>query len=250
MPIIFGLSILLQVACIVHCMRTGRNTMWIYVLAILSYAGVLAYLAAELLPDMLRSRSTNRAVRSVKRVFDPTGDLRKYESEARFGGNVASRQRFADELARTGRHDEAIAEYRKALTGLYEHDANLMLGLARTQFAKGDAAACRATLDDLIRLNPDFKSADGHLLYAESLEAEGNLSKALDEYKSLAGYYPGAEASVRYAQLLQAHGRDAEARQVAQDLLDGARLAPAHYRRSQRSWLDQAKRILASEQRS
>jgi hypothetical protein len=121
-----------------------------------------------------------------------------------------------------------------------------MLGLARAQFAKGDPNACRATLDDLIRLNPEFKSADGHLLYAQALEAEGNVSKALDEYQALSGYYPGAEASARYAQLLQMQGRDSEARHVAQELLDGARMAPAHYRRSQRFWLDQAKRILAS----
>ena len=45
----------------------------------------------------------------------------------------------------------------------------LMLGLARAQFAKGDPVATRATLDDLIRLNPEFKSADGHLLYSEAL---------------------------------------------------------------------------------
>jgi hypothetical protein len=248
MPIILGLSVLLQVSCIVHCMRTGRNTNWIYVLAILSYAGVLAYVAAELLPDILYGRTGRRAARNVKRVFDPTGDLRKYESEARFGQNVASRQRYADELSRLGRHEDAIAEYRKALNGLYEHDPNLMLGLARAQFAKGDPAATRATLDDLIRLNPDFKSADGHLLYAEALEAEGNLAKALDEYQALSGYYPGAEASVRYANLLLAQGREGEARQVAQELLDGARVAPSHYRRSQRSWLDQAKRILAGDQ--
>src|SRR6185295_17363450 len=168
MPLIFGLSVILQVSCIVHCMRTGRNTNWIYVLAILSYAGVVAYVAAELLPDILYGRTGRRAVRSVKRVFDPTGDLRQFESEARFGGNVASRQKYADELSRTGRHDDAIAEYRKALTGLYEHDPNLMLGLARVYFAKGVPSATRATLADLIRLNPDFKSQDGHLLYAQS----------------------------------------------------------------------------------
>ena len=246
MPIFFVLSVAAQIACIVHCIRTGRDRRWIYLLVIVPGVGVAAYLAVEVLPDAFHSRTARRASRGLKSIIDPEGDLRKYESEARFGSNVASRQRYADELSRTGRHDEAIAEYNKALTGLYEHDPNLMLGLARAHFAKGDPSACRAALDELIRLNPDFKSQDGHLLYAQALEAEGNLSKALDEYKALSGYYSGAEASVRYAQLLHAQGRDAEARQVAQDLLDGARMAPAHYRRAQRAWLDQAKRILTA----
>src|SRR5437879_3008176 len=102
--------------------------------------------------------------------MDPGREMRRYESETRVAGNVASRQRYAEELVRHQRHDEAIAQYREALTGLYEHDPNLMLGLAQAQFGKGDASAARATLDDLIRHNPDFRSPAGHLLYARALE--------------------------------------------------------------------------------
>ena len=116
--------------------------------------------------------------------------------------------------------------------------------IARAQFAKGDASAARATLDDLIRLNPDFRSPDGHLLYARALESEGNVAKALEEYKVLATSYPGAEAAVRYAQLLQSQGRQPEAQKVARDLLEQARIAPAHYRKAQRSWLDIAQRLI------
>ena len=134
---------------------------------------------------------------------------------------------------------------KQALTGLYEHDPNLMLGIARAQFGKGDAAAARATLDELIRLNPDFKSPEGHLLYARSLEEEGNIDKAIEEYRVLAGSYPGAEAAVRYAQLLKSQGRGEEARKVARDLLEQARIAPAHYRKAQKSWLDAAQRTSA-----
>ena len=72
---------------------------------------------------------------------------------------------------------------------------NLMLGLARAQFAAGKPADARATLDALIQHNPEFRSADGHLLYARALEAEGQSQRALEEYKALGGYYPGAEAS-------------------------------------------------------
>jgi hypothetical protein len=245
MPILFILSIILQAALIVHCIKTGRNTIWIWVIALLSYAGIAAYLFVEVLPALWGSRTARRAGRSMKRMLDPHGDLRRYEQQARVGVNVANLQQYAEELVRKGRYDEAIAEYRKALTGLYENDPNLMLGVARAQFEKGDATAARTTLDDLIRLNPDFRSHEGHLLYARALEGEGDFVKALDEYKALAPGYPGAEAAVRYAQLLKAQGQDEESRNVARELLDGARIAPAHYRRAQRSWLDLAERLAA-----
>src|ERR1700756_2880480 len=172
------LSIAVQAGLIIHVIKTGRNTIWIWVLALLSLPGAIAYVAVEILPELFRSRTAQRTARGFKKAMDPEADLRRYESEARLSGGVAARQRYAEELSRHGRFDEAIAQYREALTGLYEHDPNLMLGVAQAQFAKGDAAAARATLDELIRLNPDFRSPAGHLLYARALAAEGNTAKA------------------------------------------------------------------------
>jgi hypothetical protein len=246
MPWLLIISIAVQVLLIIHCIKTGRNQIWIWVLALLSFPGAIAYVAVEVLPDLFRSRTAQRTARGVKRALDPHADLRRYESEARVTGNVASRQRYAEALTRAGRYDEAIKEHRANLNGLYEHDPDLMLGLARAQFGKGDAPAARATLDDLIRLNPEFRSPEGHLLYARALEGEGNKAKAIEEYRVVAPSFPGAEATARFVQLLVAEGARDEARRVARELLEQARIAPAHYRRAQKEWLDIAQRVAQS----
>lgn len=241
----FILPYILQATAIVHCIKTGRNWLWIWVLIIpgIGALAALAYLAIEILPDLFRSRTAQRTARGFKRAVDPFADLRRFENEARVAGNVDARQRYADELARHGRYEEAIEQYRKALTGLYVHDPNLMLGLARAQFGSGAAPAARATLEELGRQNPDFRSPEGQLLYARALESEGSTAKALEQYRLLANSYPGAEAAVRYAQLLDTQGQRDEARRVALELLERARIAPGHYRRAQRAWLDAAARL-------
>jgi len=243
---LFILLLLIQAAFIVHVIKTGRNQLWIWVLILpgIALPGILAYIAIEIIPGLLRGRTAQRTARGLRKAVDPGRELRRYETEVRVGGNVASRQRYAEELVRHERYEEAIAQYRQALTGLYEHDPNLMLGLAQAQFGKGDAGGARATLDELIRLNPDFRSPAGHLLYARALEAEGNMPKALEEYRVVAGSFPGAEAAVRYAQLLQAQGHKEEAQKVARELLQQARIAPGHYRRAQREWLEAAERLV------
>ena len=239
------LSIVIQAGLVVHVIKTGRNQLWIWVLILLpGGVGALAYLAVEVLPELFRSRTARRTARGLRKAMDPGADLRRYENEAHIAGNVAARQRYAEELVRHQRYDEAVAQYTQALTGLYEHDPNLMLGLAQAQFAKGEAGTARATLDELIKQNPEFRSPQGHLLYARALAAEGNVAKALEEYRVLAPSYPGAEAAVRYAQLLDAQGQHAEAHQVARELLERARIAPGHYRRAQREWLDAAQKLL------
>lgn len=239
------LPYIVQGTAIVHCIKTGRNWLWIWVLIWpgIGFIAALAYVAIEILPDLFRSRTAHRTARGLKRAVDPFTDLRRYENEARLAGNVAARQRYADELVRFARYEEAIEQYRQALTGLYVHDPNLMLGLSRAQFGSGAAAAARATLEELFRENPNFLSPEAHLLYARALEAEGSAQKALEQYRVLAHSYPGAEAAVRYAQLLDTQGQRDEARQVVRDLLDQARIAPSHYRRAQRAWLDAAERL-------
>jgi len=238
-----ALPILLNVLLIVHVIRTGRNTFWIFVIVFVPVAGPIAYFILEVLPELMQSRTLQSTRRSVKLALDPEGQLRRLQDEAQVTQNVASNQRLAEELLRHNRFEEAAAVYRKILTGLYAHDPDLMLGLARAQFGGGDMSAARATLDEAMRLNPDYRSPQAHLLHARALEAEGNAEKALQEYQALSTSYPGAEAAVRYANLLKAQGRVEESRTVAKDLLEQARIAPAHYRKAQRDWLDSAQRL-------
>jgi hypothetical protein len=245
---VYLLSGALSLGLIVHCIKTGRNTIWVYVLVVLMtvvpFVGPAIYVAAEILPGLLGSRSSQRAMRGLRTTLDPEGNLRRFENEMNVTGNVASRQKYADELVRLGRAPEALPIYQNCLTGLFAEDPKLLLGYARAQFEAGDAAGARKTLDDLIQKNPDFKSADGHLLYARALEVEGEIEKALSEYATLAEYFPGAEAGVRYARLLIRSNQRPLAQQTLKALLDRARFAPAHYRKAQREWLDEAHREL------
>jgi hypothetical protein len=240
----FILGLLIDVALVIHVLKTGRNTIWIWVVVMLPAAGPIAYVIIELLPEFSRSRTVRRAMTSAKRTIDPTRNLRTAHLRLRTNDSIDSRRRVADELCNAGRHDEAVEYYRLALTGLYEHDPHLLLGLARAQFALGQATQARESLDRLIKENPDFKSADGHLLYARALAAEGNTRKARDEFATLAKYYPGAEARYRYASLLRNMDDQKAAHDVLLQLLNDAEVATKHYRKAQSEWLTLAKRDL------
>lgn len=244
---LYIVSGLLSLGLVVHCIKTHRNTIWVYVLVVLMstpFVGAAVYVAAELLPEWLGSRTSRRALRGIRSTLDPEANLRRFENEMNVTGNVASRQKYADELVKLGRAKEAVPIYKTCLTGVFADDPKLLLGYANAQFEAGDATGTRQTLDVLIEKNPDFKSADGHLLYARALEAEGNMQKALSEYATLTEYFAGAEAGVRYARLLIRSDQRPLAQQTLKALLDRAKYAPAHYRKAQREWLDEAHREL------
>jgi hypothetical protein len=239
------LSLLIQAALIVHVIRTGRNMLWILAIGFLPGIGSLAYVAAEVLPELFRGRTARRAKTGIGRMIDPNRDLRRASAEVQISGNVDARRRLGEELFERDQFDEAIEVYRGGLKGVFEHDPTLLFGLAKAQFGKQDFAAARTTLELLTQQNPDFKSADAQLLYARTLEERNALDEAEREYARIAPGYPGAEARLRYGLLLKRLGKLQEAQRVLKDLLDGAKLGPAHYRRAQAEWLDRARRELS-----
>ena len=240
MPIIV-VTYLVQIGLIVHVLRTGRNTYWIFILLIAPGIGGLAYLIVELLPDLMNNRRARSAVRGVTKTLNPGADLRQRQREHKLSGSVDATRHLAGELLESGHYAEAIEHYESALTGLYETDPDLLLGLAIAQFQDEKFAEARQTLDRLIEKNPDFKSPDGHLLYARTVEACGDDKKALDEYKTVADYYAGAEARLRYGLILEKLGNSEAALAEFEEINTAAATAPRHYRKAQREWINQAK---------
>lgn len=245
MYLISILSIAVQVGLIVHVIKTGRNMLWIVALALLPLVGTIAYVAVEILPEAFGGTTARRAKSGMRRMMDPDRDLRRASAEVEISGNVDARRRLAEELLDRSQFDAAVDVYQGGLRGIFEHDPTLLLGLARAQFGRKDFAAARAALERLTQHNPEFKSSDAQLLYARTLEAQDELEGAERAYEALAPAYPGAEARLRYGLLLKRRGKESEARQVLKDLLDGAKLGPAHYRRAQAQWLDRARRELS-----
>jgi hypothetical protein len=242
--LIIILSIAVQAALIAHVIKTGRNMLWIAAIFFLPLAGPIAYVAVEILPDLFGGRTARRARSSVHRMIDPDRELRRASAEVEISGNVDARRRLAEELFERRQFDAAIQAYQGGLRGIFEHDPTLLSGLAKAQFASGEFAAARATLERLAGHNPDFKSPDSQLLHARTLEALNALDEAERAYETAAPGFPGAEARLRQALLLKRRGKADRARAILKDLLDGAKLGPAHYRRAQGEWLDIARREL------
>lgn len=240
MPILI-LTVIVQIGLIIHVIKTGRATYWVFIILIAPGIGSLAYAIVELLPELSGNYRARSAVRGVRKTLDPGGGLRRREKEHKLSGSVDATRHLAGELMDTGRYQEAIVHYEKALTGLYEHDPDLLVGLATAQFGNEQYDDTRQTLDRLIENNPNFRSSDGHLLYARSVEACGDHDKAREEYAAVSAYYAGAEARLRYGNFLEAQGDNEAALAEFEEITSAADLAPRHYRKAQKAWISEAK---------
>lgn len=236
------LSIVLQVAFVVHIVKTGRNTIWIWIVIMLPFAGAMAYLIVELLPELLHSRTGRKAARTVDSAINPHRTLKQAELQYTVTDTVQNTLVLADEFLAKQRYVDAKPLYEKCLKGMYENDPDMLCKLARCEYGLGDYAAVIVLLDRLKQHNPDYRNADAHLLYAMALAAQGKSSEALHEYEALHRYYPGPEATCRYAQLLQTLNRNSEAQALFAEVVSKAKIAGKHYVSLHKAWVDLAKK--------
>jgi len=241
MPL-YIVSIAITAIAAVHLLKTGRDMRWLFLIILLPYAGPLIYFLVEVLPSLQQNPSARRVLRRARDKVDPNRGVREGSLDYERSQNIGTASRLAEELTKAERFDEAIRVCQEARTGLFEDDPKILLSLANAQFGAklhGDAIA---TLDYLRDKNPGFRSADGHLIYARALEGSGATERALEEYAALSRYYPGAEARVRQGLLYKKLGRTDSAVEILAGVLKDARLAPKHFRRSQREWIELAER--------
>ena len=108
--------VVLQVICVIHVIKTGRNQIWIWVLVLLSLAGIAAYLIAELLPDLLGGRSARRLAAGTARRLDPGRGVRRRAADLDMVETAENKRLLAEEYLELGRIDEAVGLYESALT--------------------------------------------------------------------------------------------------------------------------------------
>ena len=236
---------IMQLALIIHVLKTGRSYYWIMFLIFVPLLGGLAYFVVELLPQFSGSMAGQKAVRSVKHTLNPGADLRQHEAAWNQSPNVDNSRRYAEALLDSGDADKAEEIINQALKGLFATEPTLLLLKAHLQFEKNRTDETVKTLELLQENNPDFRSAEGHLLYARALEAQGKIDDAVREYSAVSGYFPGVEARYRLALCLEAAGKTNASRSELESILNDAKLAPSHFRKSQKPWLDAVRSELA-----
>lgn len=236
---------LLQITCIIHALRSGRDRSWVYILMFLPGIGVLAYLAVEILPGLWHSRATRGLQQQAIRHLDPMRELRRRRDALEEADTVDNRRLLAEALAEAGEFNEAVEIYRGILTGIHADDPGMLLGMAKAAFSAGLFDEALRTVVRLGETNPRYQPVEAQLLYARALEALGRDDEAAREYEQLVTHAPGEEVRCRYALLLQRRGRAGDAVALFKEVLSRSRRAPGHYRRQERAWIDLARREAA-----
>lgn len=230
LAILAKLGWLLQIAMIVHVLKTGRPYWWCWVLFMVPGGlGGVVYFLVEVLPGLrFQGPSASWKPRAWR-----IKDLRLQLDET---DTIKIRLALADALAAAGQAGEACTVAEAGLSGVFRDDPHTLAAVARFRLEAGKPAEALAALDRVDTHRDRMLEDDVNLLRGRALVLTGHQPEAQSALHALNGRHIGEEARYYLALSLQKSGQPEEARQIWADITKKYRRATPMWRRAEKPW--------------
>ncbi len=229
-------GILLQGFAIVHFIRRRPDFFWLWIILIGGWLGALVYIAVEVIPDAGLARQSFK-------MFPRRRRIRELESAILDNPSAGNYEELADLYLDDGNYRRAKACYDKAISSRTDSpDPFYRRGIAEIRM--GDFTAAIPDLEHVVAEDPKYDFHLAAALLAHAYANTGQLEKADTLFQQVVKISTASETYYNYATFLRAQGRNAEAREWAQKILDKRRNMPGYLRRRERPWFRKAATLL------
>lgn len=155
-------------------------------------------------------------------------------------GNAFQYNELADLLTRSGKRDEALEAYRKALK-IEPDNAESLWGISRLHLDKKEYAQAYEALDGLLKLQFNYGFGSASLAMVRVLRELGRKEELGAHLVKHLKSWPHAEAKYTMALELALEGKKEEAMTLLEDIFDDELLAPKFEKRRNREWVGKSK---------
>jgi hypothetical protein len=229
-------GLILQGLAILHFIRRRPDTFWIYVILFLGPPGALIYLFAEVLPDA-------GLLRQSFKVFPRRKRISELEVLVRDNPSWGTYEELGDLYMDDGKLQQARNAFDKAIAARADTpDPFYRRGVCAIEL--NDPIAALPDLERVVAEEPgyDFHRAAGLLAHAYAQTGQKEKAEAL--FRVVTNKSTLSETYLNFADLLESEGRDAEAREWAQKVVDKKPALLGYQRRRERPAFRRAKKIL------
>src|ERR1700691_6054288 len=217
-------------------MRGGPETYELFIILFLGPLGAIIYLAVEALPDIGLVGQSFKVFPRRRRIAELIAAIRENPS----AGNY---EELGDLYMDDGRLQLARAAFDKAIAARADTlDPFYRRGGCAIQL--GDAAAALPDLERVVGQDPDYDFHRSAGLLAHAYAQTGQKEKAEALFRRATTTSTSSETYLNFAAMLASEGRNAEAREWAQKVLDKKPTMPTYLRRRERPWFRSAREML------
>jgi hypothetical protein len=234
--LLYPWGLLLQGLAIVHFIRRRPDTYWIFIILFLGPLGALIYIVIEVLPDI-------GLLRQSFKVFPRRKRISELETIVRDNPSAGNYEELGDLYMDDGRLQLARAAFDKAIAARADTlDPFYRRGVCALQL--GDAAAALPDLERVVGVDLDYDFHRAAGLLAHAYAQTGQKEKAEVLFRQATIRSTSSETYLNFAGMLASEGRNIEAREWAEKVLDKRPTMPDYLRRRERPWFRSAREVL------
>jgi hypothetical protein len=227
---------LIQGLAIIHFIRRRPDTYWIFIILFLGAPGAIIYLFVEALPDIGLVGQSFKVFPRRKRIGELEAAIHDNPSPGNF-------EELGDLYMDNGQIQSARAAFDRAIAARADTlDPFYRRGVCAIQL--GDAAAALPDLERVVAKDADYDFHRAAGLLAHAYAQTGQKEKAEALFRQVTITSTLSETYLNFADLLASEGRNAEAREWAQKVLDKKPTMPGYLRRRERPWFRRANELL------
>ena len=214
----FLVSLVVSILLCWHAVKTGRDSMWLWIVIMFQPIGGLVYIALNIVPDIFGGTTARRLSSAARETLDPHREYREAKQACDDTPTVRNQSRLATAAAHMGRHAEAEALFRAAAQGVHADDPVLLLGLANALLELQRPADALEVLDRLGKDEAHGRTPAAAMALGRAYEALGRIPEADTAFQWAAERLPGFEALARYAAFMARNGRRDDARDLVDEM--------------------------------
>ncbi len=230
------IGLILEALAIVHFIRRRPDTYWIFIILFLGPLGAIIYLLVEALPDIGLLGQSFKVFPRRKRIHELEAAIRDNPSAGNYEELGGLYMDDGDLQSARAAFDKAITARADTLDPFYRRGVCAIL--------LGDAAAALPDLERVVGKESDYDFGRAAGLLAHAYAQTGQKEKAEALFRQVTVTSTLSETYLNFAELLASEGRNAEAREWAQKVLDKKPNMPGYLRRRERPWFRKAKEML------
>lgn len=232
----FQYGIILQVFAILHFIRRRPDTFWLWVILLGQGLGALAYIVAEVIPDVGLLRGTFQGFSRRKRI-------KELEAAIIDNPSIGNYEELGDLYLDDGKYTKARECFDRVISPRTE-SADPFYRRALAAIELNDFQSAADDLARVVKIDPryDYQRAAG--LLGHTLAKLGRNEEAAATFEDVTQTSTLSETQYNYAAFLAVNGRTAEARDWAQRILAKKRTMPAYIKRRERPWFRKANALL------
>jgi hypothetical protein len=240
----FLISVAVAILLCWHAVKTGRNSMWLWIILMFQPIGGLVYIALNIVPDVFGGTAARRLSHAARETLDPHREYREAKQACDDTPTVRNQSRLATAAAYMRHFAEAEALFRAAAQGVHADDPVLLLGLANALLELHRPADALAVLERLGSDEAYGRTPAAALALGRAYEDLGRVPEADTALQWASQRLPGFEALARYAAFMARNGRRDEAREVVIELDKRLARLRGQFRKEAQTWRDHAAQAL------